>query len=73
MKPKQTRDWTVDPKTGRSNSSKKYLEICRSIEGVIRKSAYDLIAGRADATARLIVAQIAHVHGLAPKPRRKAK
>lgn len=61
------KDWTVDPKTGRSNSSKRYKEICKHVERLIRNEAFSLIAGRADNTARLIVAQLAHVHGMKPK------
>lgn len=60
-----TSDWTVSDE-GRSNSSAKFEEIVAEVERLIRGDAYKLIAGRADATARLIVAQLAHVHHLSP-------
>ena len=59
------RDWTCSD-DGRSNSSPKYLELVGEVERLIRGDAFKLIAGRADMTARLIVSQLAHVHGLAP-------
>jgi hypothetical protein len=64
-------DWTVDPKTGRSNSSKQYQEMCRHVEALIRGDSFSLLAGRADKTAGLIMAQLAHVHGLRPMPKRR--
>jgi hypothetical protein len=59
-------DWTTNAE-GVSNSSREFEEIVHAVERLIRNDAlYRLIAGRADATARLIVAQLAHVHHLAP-------
>lgn len=60
-------DWTIDPETGRSNSSELFRELCGEVEGLIRQSAHGLIAGRADQVAGLIMAQLAHVHHLAPR------
>lgn len=60
-------DWTVDPVTNRSNSSAEYFACVRTVEGVIRGSANDLIAGRANIVAGLIVAALARQHGLAPR------
>ena len=62
-----TDDWTVDPETGRSNSSQRFNELCVEVERLIRGDAHALIGGRADKTAGLIMAQLAHVHGLAPR------
>lgn len=55
-------DWTS--KDGISNTSDKYLEICKVVENLIRGDAHMLMAGRADATARLIVSNLAHKHGM---------
>lgn len=58
-------DWTV-AEDGRSNSSELFVELCRQVERLIRGDASMIVAGRADATACLIMAQLAHVHGLRP-------
>lgn len=62
-------DWTVDPRTGRSNSSPEFERLCFEVERLIRASAFDLIGGRADQVARLIMARLAHEHGLRPAGR----
>jgi hypothetical protein len=59
-------DWTRGP-DGRSNTSEKFCEIESAIEKLIRQSAFDLIAGHAGTVAGLIVAQLAHVHGVGPR------
>jgi len=59
------KDWTCSV-DGRSNSSVEFLRLCREVEALIRQDAFMLIAGRADRTAGLIMAQLAHRHGLAP-------
>lgn len=59
-------DWTMDPETGRTNSSREFLSLCDTVERIIRSDAYMLINNGPAATARLIVAQLAHVHGLRP-------
>ena len=61
-----TKDWTVGP-DGRSNTSPEFVKICGVIEGIIRNSAFDLMGGRAGTTAGVIAAQLAHVHGFAPR------
>jgi len=58
-------DWTRD-ETGRSNSSVHFKRIVAHVERLIREDAHKLIAGRADMTAGLIVAQLAHVYGFEP-------
>ena len=59
-------DWTVDPETGRSNSSPLFRDLCAEVERLIRSEAFSLINGRIDSVAGLIMAQLAHVHHLAP-------
>lgn len=61
------RDWTTNRKTGRTNSSQTFERLCGEVEELIRGSANSLIAGDAGSVARLIVAQLAHVHHLAPR------
>lgn len=57
--------WTSSAE-GITNSSPKYLELVAVVEQLIRQDAHMLISGRADITARMIVARLAHAHGLAP-------
>lgn len=64
-------DWTAAH--GRSNSSALYLKIVAEVERMIRDSAYHLLAGRAEMTARLIVSQLAHKHGLRPPTKPRAR
>jgi hypothetical protein len=59
-------DWTVHE--GLSNSSPAFFELQSAVEQIIRNSGADLIAGRASTVARLIMAQLAHVHGVGPLP-----
>ena len=61
----QPAHWTVSSK-GASNSSVAFVELCDAIERIIRNDAHTLINGRAHDTARLIMAQLAHRHGLEP-------
>lgn len=58
-------DWTCDS-DGRTNSSEQFTRLVREVERLIRGDAHKLIAGRADMTAQLIMAQLAHKHGLVP-------
>ena len=60
-----TTDWTQDD-AGRSNSSPEFLRLVAAVARLIRNDAQVLLAGNAEMTARLIVAQLAHAHGLAP-------
>lgn len=57
-------DWTV--KDGRSNSSDEFLRLIDEVDSIIRDSGHSLIRGKTKSVARLIMAQLAHVHGLAP-------
>jgi len=72
-RPLQEPDWTVDPETGRSNSSEEFNHLAGEVERLIRSEAFSLIAGRADRTAALIIAQLAHKHGMEPKVYVKAE
>lgn len=58
-------DWTK-ARNGRTNSSAEFNRICKEVERLIRGDAFHIINGHADMTARLIVAQLAHVHCMAP-------
>lgn len=57
-------DWTAF--NGRTNCSPLFEKLVEEVERLIRGDARTLMAGRADSTARLVLAQLAHVHGLAP-------
>jgi hypothetical protein len=62
-------EWTVDPETNRSNASPGYLRLVDEVARLIGSSAHSLVgAGEAGLgrVAALIMAQLAHVHGLAP-------
>lgn len=65
-------DWTKDPMTQRSNSSPKFLELVDRVARIIRGDAAALLNGRAEETARLILAKIAHEHGLRPPGEEKS-
>ena len=58
-------DWTCDSE-GRSNSSDVFNHLATEIESCIRNDARRLMSGHANATARLILAQLAHKWHLAP-------
>ena len=57
------RDWTVSERTGLANSSHGYLVV---VEAVRRLLAETRLGDNLENQARLIVSQLAHVHGLAP-------
>lgn len=59
-------DWTIDPKTGRYNSSEKYIEAVADTNEIIRKGGCDLLNGNSEDIARRIVTNLALRHGLAP-------
>lgn len=65
--PKDGVDWTTDSE-GRSNSSEQFKTLVKEVERLIRGDAHMLISGRADLTAGLIMAQLAHRHGLSTTP-----
>ncbi len=61
------KDWTTNPATQKSNSSDKFEELVGAVEILIFNSSHQLIRGQANSVARLIMAQLAHVHNLEPK------
>ena len=58
-------DWTRGP-DGRSNSSPEFTHLCSVVERLIRDSAFELVSGHAEITARVIMGMLAHKHGMAP-------
>lgn len=61
-------DWTVDPESGRSNSSPEFLAIVAEVERLMQSGAGACLSQRWIAmTAKLIVAQLAHVHRMSPE------
>lgn len=67
--PDKITDWTRNSETRNSNESSEFLRLVHIVEGIIRRDSHNLINGQADKTARLIMAQLAHVQGLVPRPR----
>lgn len=62
-------DWTADPATGRANASPRFRHIAAEVAGVIREEFTGVLnPARVERAAALIVAQLAHVHHLAPPP-----
>ena len=59
-------DWTVNPNTGHSNSSTRFLELCYVVGRLIFNNSRIKTVGEAEILARLIMAQLAHEHSLAP-------
>jgi hypothetical protein len=59
-------DWTVDPESGRCNSSPEYRRLVGEVERLIRDGAHTLICNGPRALAGLIVAQLAHKQKLRP-------
>lgn len=63
---KTERDWTVDPETGRSNSSSEFNHMVFVVGEMIRDSAHSLLRGDTETVARSIMATLAHKYGLTP-------
>jgi hypothetical protein len=67
--PDTAADWTIDPETNRSNSSPLFRSLVDEVARLIREGAAggvlkpEWVYGKAG----LIVAQLAHVHHLAPR------
>ena len=59
-------DWTKDPETHRSNSSPEFRRLVLEVANLIRSEAHSLINGQVEQVAGVIVAHLAHKHGLAP-------
>ena len=65
-------DWTIDPKTNRSNSSPEFVQLVSEVTRLIKNDLLTINGSlkrgeNVEGTARLIIAQLAHVHGLAPQ------
>lgn len=63
-------DWTAGPGGG-SNNSHLSKTLTDEVERIIRNGAHDLIAGRAGTVAGVILARLAHEHGLRPRGERR--
>lgn len=65
-----TRDWTCD-ETGRSNSSTEFGDMVVEVARLLRDGGAGVCLSLewARSTARLVMAQLAHVHGLSPSGR----
>lgn len=59
-------DWTVSAETRRCNESAKFLELQKAIAEIIRNSGHDLINGRVEMVAGIILATLAHKHSMRP-------
>jgi hypothetical protein len=61
-------DWTINPETNRSNSSPLFLGLVQAVKDLINGGAggFVLRPNWTGNMAGLIMAQLAHVHGLAP-------
>ena len=57
-------DWTE--KNGVSNTSDEFERLTNVVTNLIKGSAHDLLSGRADIVAGLILAQLAHTYGFGP-------
>jgi len=62
----QIPDWTADPRTGTPNQSAVFFAAASDVESILLANGYRLLNGQVYTVARLIVAQLAHVHHLAP-------
>lgn len=68
-------DWTINPETGRSNSSERFKELVQEVARLLGSGAigYALDRRWIESEAQLIMAQLAHLHHLAPTPAAVAK
>ncbi len=56
-------NWTLDPATGRTNSSPLFLFLVDEVARIISNAR---VGDHPEGHARLIMAQLAHIHGLVP-------
>ena len=59
-------DWTYDPDSGRTNSVPEYVALVAEVGRLMRNSLHVIDPQVIDGTARLIMAQLAHVQNLVP-------
>jgi len=64
----ESADWTFDPETGRTNSSPLFRSLVSEVARLLGDGASGYILDRRwiEGQAQLIMAQLAHVHHLAP-------
>lgn len=60
-------DWTM--RGGHTNSGREFTFLITEVERLVREGAHSLLNGRADQVARVIMAQLAHVHDVGPLER----
>jgi hypothetical protein len=60
-------DWTINPETGRSNSSEQFRRLVGEVASMLRAEFRVLDERAVWAAAGLIMAQLAHEQGLAPR------
>lgn len=66
-------DWTATS-GGASNTSPEFARLVGEVDRLIRQSGHTLLAANGTRTvAGLIMAQLAHVHGLAPRPEHRTR
>jgi hypothetical protein len=58
-------DWTRD-EAGRSNGGELFESLADEVARLIRSSSHSLLNGDSEGVGRLIMAQLAHKHGLSP-------
>ena len=63
------RDWTRDPETHRSNSSAEFIALVDEVARLLRENVH--LGDAPEDIARLIMAQLAHRHHLAPQKRQE--
>jgi len=66
MLPTADADWTLNTETNRSNSSPKFVQLVSAVAELIKEDVRVLSNEQAKITAGLIMAQLAHKHGLVP-------
>lgn len=59
-------DWTIDPSTGRSNSSDQFAIMCAAVGRMLREQFRVIDRNVIASAAGLVMARLAHVHKLAP-------
>ena len=60
-------DWTLDRSTGRTNSAPEFLALVGVVDHLIRSEFSGLDQRASENAARLIMAHLAHKHGLRPR------
>lgn len=53
-------DWTLDPRTGRVNTSAEFEQMIEVVADMIRDGGFDIVHGHIDDLARTILASLSH-------------